>query len=325
MAQRFRVPLAAVAAAVLPATQLLAAISIAPTSDADALAAALVANGSGITVTDATISGNGGPGTQLSSGTFSVSSPPDTYSFTLGGIVLSTGDIALVATGPNTTPCTVAEYVCLSYDYFVTATAAQELLLDPITGGDFDHYDVTQLDLEFDVAGGVDTIYFRLAFGSDEYPIFFGTQFNDGFGLYLNGTNYAFVDALPINISHPSTVDWPGTELNGLVLDDGAPAFTVALPVTGGSTGNLLQLVIGDASDEILDTAIYIAALGTELPPGAIFFGGFQDPCTTGWSSDVGFVPSCETAPSDETGAANRAEASPRRDLVRASSGSTQR
>ncbi len=324
MTQRFRVRFAIFAAALYPACQLLAAISITPTSNADTLADALVAKGAGITVTNATLSANVGFSGELPSGTFAVSAPPDTYTFTVGGIVLSTGDVSLVGTGPDTTPCIDAD-PCLTYGYFVLATDPQELLLDPITGGGFTHYDVAQLDLEFDVDQGVDTIYFRLAFGSDEYPVYFESPFNDGFGLYLNGTNYAFVDALPINISHPNTVFWPGTELNGLVLDDGAPAFTVALPVTGGSTGNLLQLIVGDASDAILDTAIYIAALGTELPPGAIFFSSFSNPCTTGWSSDVGFVPVCKIAPSDEARAAAQAEAVSRRGLVLDRSESPQR
>ena len=138
---------------------------------------------SGVTVTSATLSGNSGIGGELSSGTFAVSAPPDTYTFTVGGIVLSTGDVAQVATGPDTTPCVLPDLACLTYDYFSFATAEQEALLDPITGNQFDHYDVTQLDLEFDVDPGVDTIYFRLAFGSEEYPVFFGTEFNDGFGL----------------------------------------------------------------------------------------------------------------------------------------------
>ena len=309
------------AASAYQAAELPGAITITPTADPDTLADALVAGDAGITVTLAELSGHEGLEGQLSSGTFTVSSPPDTYTFTGGGIVLSTGDVATVATGPNTTPCTFESFLCLTYPFGISATDDEELLLDPITGGDFDHFDVTQLAIQFDVDPGVNTLYFRLAFGSDEYPIFFETIYNDGFGLYLNDTNLAFVDAVPINISHPSTEPRAGTELNALVIDAGVPAFTIALPVTGGSKDNLLQFVIGDASDDVLDTAIYIANLGAEAPPGAIFFSPFDDPCTSGWSFDTGFVPNCEAAPEASRSAAGPREAERARALVEGGGG----
>ena len=296
MAPRLAVA-AACAAALVAASRLPAALTITPTVDANVLAAVRDDERGGITVTDATLFFSDDIGGELSSGTFAVSAPPDTYTFTRGGVVLSTGDVADVATGPNTTPCEDGATGCLDFSYGLAASDPQEALLDPITGGDFVHYDVSQLDIEFDVDEGVDTLYFRLAFGSDEFPFWFETIFNDGFGLYLNGTNHAFVDSDPINISHPSTAPRPGTQLNGLVLDAGSPAFTLALAVTGGSKGNLLQLILGDASDSFLDTAVYVSALGSDLPSGAIFINGFPDPCVTGWSGDVGFVPNCATPP----------------------------
>ena len=82
------------------------------------------------------------------------------------------------------------------------ATPAQELLLDPITGDPgtqtfYDHYDVTELVINFDMQPGFDQVAFKIVFGSEEYPEFVDSPFIDGFGMFLNGVNIAQVGNQP--------------------------------------------------------------------------------------------------------------------------------
>lgn len=230
------------------------AIEIAVETDANALASALTS--SGVTVTSSSISGF-----STSSGTFS--NVAGTYGIG-SGIVLSTGDVRDYETG-----------LSLSSDfttnYGVAATASQELLLDPITGGLFDHNDVTQFDLTFDVDNSIDRVFFNVVFGSEEFSEFIGTSFIDAFGIYLNGVNIATFLGLPVNVNHPDMVATPGTELDGILdptngLGDAALLFSGI--VTPGSIGNTLTFIIADSGDSNYDSTVYISNFGSENPGG---------------------------------------------------------
>ena len=240
-------------------------VSITPNMNAAQLADAVTAwGGAGLTVTgetlDANISATGGA---VSSGTYSLTALPDVYGILRPGIVLSTGDVAAYATGPNI-------YTGLTTDYGTSATAAQEALLDPITGGSYDHNDVTQLDLTFDVALGHDMVYFEVVFGSEEYPEWVGEEFVDGFGLYLNGVNIADAGGNPVNIDHPDMAAIAGTELDGVLALDGNPLMLFSAPVTPGSTGNTLTFILADTSDYAYDTTVFISAFGASEPVNPI-------------------------------------------------------
>jgi len=177
------------------------------------------------------------------------------------GIVLSSGNVNDYNDGPNTVSSKTTSYS-------TPATAAQEALLDPITGGSYYHYDVTQLDVTFDMQPGFDTVFFNVVFGSEEFPEYVGSSFIDGFGLYVNGVNIAFVDSQPVNINHPSMDFIPGTELDGILTDSTGNSFvhTFSAVVGDGSTGNTLKFIVSDTSDYILDTTVYISQLGGEAP-----------------------------------------------------------
>jgi hypothetical protein len=255
-----------------------AAIVVTSSTDANALAAALTAGGTGITLIDATLSGQATGNGETSSGTYAITGPlPDTYGLVSGGIVLSTGDVRDYGTGPNTVSKNV-------WQYGVAASGAQEALLDPITGS-FNHFDATQLDLTFDVDPDVDTIYFQVVFGSEEYPEFVGS-FIDGFGLYLNGTNYAEVAGQAVNIDHPAMTAIAGTELDGVLAPNGEAVLTFALPVTPGSFNNLLTFIIADTVDSDADTTVYVTGFSSSLK--SLFFDGFEGGAVPGpWDAST--------------------------------------
>ncbi len=239
------------------------AIVVTPENSAANLTSALL--GSGITVTGSTLSGQSSGG--ASSGVYT--NAAGTYGIG-SGVVLSTGNVSDYRTGPNNALDTTTEYGS-------AATAAQEALLDPISGGTFQHFDVTQLDITFDVGQSVNSIFFNVIFGSEEFDEFVGTQFIDAFGIYLNGVNIALFDGLPVNVNHPNMDFINGTELDG-ILDptDGAgdPIMLFESAVEAGSTGNTLTFIIGDSGDQRLDSTVFISGFGAVNPGGGTPGGG---------------------------------------------------
>lgn len=254
------------------------AMQISVNDDALGLASALTLNQTtGITVTqaqliygDAGYSGGeipavlsalagGTPSGLYSSGQYTNANA--TYGLPGPGIVLSTGNVLDYASGAN-----LEEFKTSSLGN--TATAAQNVLLDPVTGSGSTHYDVTQLNIKFDVAANTSSVSFLAVFGSEEYPQYVGSSFNDGFGLYLNGVNIAGViptgggTAQTVSINHPDMQPISGTELNGVLAPNGNPVLRFDAAVVPGSTGNVLTVILGDRADSALDTTVYLASLG---------------------------------------------------------------
>lgn len=249
----------ALALAAAPAS----AISVVPTADETTLQNAIFGSLAGLTVTDFAVSGHTDEFSgEQSTGTYSNAS--GTYG--VGpGVVISTGHVGNYNDGANT-----ADNV--STGYFAPATAADDLLLDPITPIDpitsepFEHFDVTRIDITFDASPEVENVFFTIVFGSEEFTEFIGTDFIDTFGIYFNGTNIALVNGQPVNINHPDVVNIAGTELDGLIAPDGDPLLVFQVPVAPGSTGNTLTFIVADTSDDILDTTVYISGVGSANP-----------------------------------------------------------
>ena len=236
-----------------------ATIVVTPTTNATTVVNALTAGGGqGVVVTAVNLQAHALSTGQASSGIFALSGPlPATYGMMLPGIILSSGNVADYGSGPYISGNTTA--------YGVPATPAQEALLNPITGT-YPHYDVTQLDITFNTLPGFDKVYFQVVFGSEEYPDFVNSPYVDGFGLYLNGTNIAFTEGLPININHPAMAAIPGTALTGVLAPGGNPVLSFSKTVGNGSIGNKLTIIVADTSDPVLDTTIYVQALGGSQP-----------------------------------------------------------
>jgi len=238
-------------------------LSVIPETDQNTLVNAMVGTSSGIVVTGLSVQSN----TQLgatSSGTFTAAASSPYGLAGTSGVVLSSGDAADYGSGPNTS-------VGNTTLFFAPATAAQELLLDQITGGSFDHFDVTQIDIQFDLLPGSDTLFFNLVFGSDEFPEFQGSSFIDAFGIFLNGVNIAVFNGFPVNIDHPDFTAIPGTELDGVLAPGGDPLLQFSSMLSNGQTGNTITFIIADSGDDALDSTVYLSSLGaiqvTPTPP----------------------------------------------------------
>ncbi len=297
----FSTIVATLLATVMPVAQ---AITITASQDANTLANTLLGGtNTGIIVTSATLSSHrdnvdvfGTNNTVTSSGTYSNAS--GTYG--IGpGVVLSTGGVEAVSAlgqpvfpgygdGPNTGEQSSWSFGTTVYPPptpnpgdplpGIPATAAQELLLDPITGDPdtqtfYDHFDVTELIINFDMQPGVNQVAFNIVFGSEEYPEFQQSDFIDGFGMFLNGANIAQVGGLPVNINHPDVAAIAGTELDGVLAPGGNPVLTFAGLVN--PSGNTLRFIVADTTDGIYDTTVYFSALAGVVPlPASVWLLG---------------------------------------------------
>lgn len=245
------------------------AISITQDTDANSLASILLAGSTGInlsTVT-ATLSGHTA-GPAASSGTYTNAS--GTYGIG-AGIVLSSGNVSDYNDGPNTSGSNTTAFGPL-------ATAAQQLLLGPISG-QLEHYDVTALTITFDMLAGFNDVFFNVTFGSDEYAEFIGSTFIDAFGLFVNGTNIASVNGFPVNIDHPDMVAAPGTELDGVLGGGNFSLFVHTFSSTVMASGNSMTFIIADSGDTALDSTVYLSQLGGTPPkpvpePGTLLLLG---------------------------------------------------
>jgi hypothetical protein len=234
------------------------AIAITGDNSASSLANALTAGSTGLTVINSSLSGNGS-GSSISSGTYTNAS--GTYGGIGPGVVISSGNVNDYNDGPNTS-------TGQSTGFGTSATAAQQAILGPITG-QLSHFDVTQLDIDFTTTTG--SVFFNVVFGSEEWPEYVG-QFQDGFGLLLDGTNIAFVNGQPVNIDHPDMTAVPGTELDGVLCPTPAAGGACSPVLTFSASGldtstHTLTFIIADANDDALDTTAYIASLGGTAPP----------------------------------------------------------
>ena len=261
-------------------------IVITPSTNALELANAITAAGStGIRVTRANLQAHAGSnyvfvGTNFilvpafSSGLYSALNAPFTYGLQGLGVVISSGNVQDYETGPSSSSGNTATFG-------VQATTNQEALLDPITSTTnrtFTHYDVTQLDVEFDLLPGFDSVLFNVVFGSEEYPEFVNSSFIDGFGIYLNGVNIAYARGRPVNINHPDMRAVSGTELDGILAPGGNPIVSFSKFIGSGSTNNRLTFIVSDTSDSVLDTTVFVSSLQGTLPPNADLAIGLTGP-----------------------------------------------
>ncbi|QCO56075.1 hypothetical protein EOK75_10220 [Pseudorhodobacter turbinis] len=210
-----------------------------------------------------------------------------TYGLPQDGIVFSSGNVRDYQTGPNRFEDTTTSYevggglwddvdiggdgappLVDSGDIVPErenwATASQEALLQPITGMDR-HFDVVQLNIDFETAADVNKVTFFGAFGSEEYPEYVGGSVTDGFGLFVNGANQAGVAAegggahLPVNIDHPNMAAISGTELDGILAPGGNPVLRFDVDVLPGQVNNF-TIILADAGDAIVDTTVYLSS-----------------------------------------------------------------
>ena len=242
------------------------AIVITPTQNTTSLTNALIdPSGSGMTNISLTLFIGQSTGSDvMSSGTFTNES--ETY--TIGnGIVLSTGSVEDYEDGDNDSPPSKSTNYGGIYSPFP--------LLEDITGLSYS-LDVTQIDIVFDMLIGFNAVTFDVVFGSEEFPEYGATDFKDGFGIFLNNENIAYVNGAPINSSHEGMQEYQGTELNGILVHNDSPVLTFTGLVDEESKGNKLTFVLGDTADFEVDTTVFISSLkGSPIPePGTVMLLG---------------------------------------------------
>lgn len=200
------------------------ALVVTASTDANALAAAL--GGSGVTISNATLS---------------TASPTAAGTFTGGlgaigfdsGVLLTTGTVDC-APGPNNqSGCTGPG---------------------------------TTTSLKFDFTSDTGDVFFRYVFASEEYNEYVGTQYNDKFELLINGVNIALlpggggvvsINNVNNNVNsayyRDNTVLGLDTQYDGLTTVLIAQAF-------GLSGVNTFEFLIYDQGDSSLDSGVFIEA-----------------------------------------------------------------
>ena len=164
---------------------------------------------------------------------------------------------------------------------FTSNSQPGDVQLDALVPG-YSTYDATVLEFDFaktsGTAGDAYDAYFNYAFGSEEYNEWVGSEYNDVFGFFFNGSNIALIPGtstpVAINNINNGYGTWPAShpELyndNDLTLGpapyafeydgftDGFQAQILGLEV--GTTYHI-KLAIADAGDYIYDSGVFIQA-----------------------------------------------------------------
>ncbi len=148
------------------------------------------------------------------------------------------------------------------------ATPQQNELLKPITGAN-DHNDVTQLTINFDMLQDFDRVVFNVIFASDEG----GNIYPDGFGLYINGTNIAHVFDQPVFAEHPSMKTTIGTRYESALGGGAGSLESIHLfSTTVNPTNNEAIIILGDAVDGEVQSAVFISVSPVPIPPSILLF-----------------------------------------------------
>jgi len=245
-------------------TNVFSQLQVTPLNNADTLAAMVA--GSGIIVSNAIL--NCPSLNNDASGTFNGAS--SNIGIT-SGILLTTGSV-VNAVGPN-----ISSSITTSNNY--TFNDPDLMAIDSVATNDV-------CILQFDAISDCDTMYIKFVFGSDEYPEFVGSQFNDAFGLFVTGPNpsgpayagYNMVEipltANPVsinNVNNGTTCPTSGPCMNctyyfdNCLLDslstveyDGFTTVIVkVLPVVPNQTYTY-KYAIADAGDFSFDSGVFI-------------------------------------------------------------------
>lgn len=137
-------------------------------------------------------------------------------------------------------------------------------------------YDATTLEFDFSVADpNATSVSFDLVFGSDEYPEWVD-QFVDSAIVMVNGVNYALFNHDPL---HPLSVvsanlaagyfqDNAGNTLP-IEYDGVSHVLKIVAPIIPGGAPNHIKIGIADTGDHIYDSGIFIANFSAGNIPGS--------------------------------------------------------
>jgi hypothetical protein len=128
-----------------------------------------------------------------------------------------------------------------------------------------------------------DTLLFNFAFGSEEYPTYVGTQYNDAFGIFLSGPgisglqnvsqlpNGDFVSINNVNsgINSGYFIANPLPNATGLTYGGFTQNLQVFALTTPGLTYHF-KIMITDVGDHSLDSGVLLEAFSFRSPTSAV-------------------------------------------------------
>ena len=228
-----------------------AQLIITPNQTAAQLVGALV--GAGLTYSNATFSG-----APLSNALFTTGGTPTNLGFS-SGILLSTG-WASDALGPNNSGSLGQ----------TNGTGSDPQLAALIPG-----YTINDACyLQFDFIPQSDTIKFRYVFGSEEYPEWVGSSFNDVFGFFVTGPNpgggsynnqnIAIIPGttLPVTIDNVNSASYSQYYVDNTggstIQYDGFTTALTAWCLVTPCVQYTIKIAVGDAGDSAYDSAVFL-------------------------------------------------------------------
>lgn len=230
---------------------------------------ALVQNvllGNGVTATNITYNGSAVNAQQVQSNVTYFDATNTSFPIARG-VLLTTGQ-GIGAVGPNNSG---------SYTLGGTPIVSSDPDLNAIAAGSVTNGAI----LEFDFVPTGDTISFKYVFGSDEYPEFSPSSYNDAFGFFLSGpgiagpySNGAENIALIPGTSTPVTINNVGDQNNtqyyvdnvngaaygnAIQYDGTTVVFTAVAQVECGQTYHI-KLAISNVGDQSYDSGVFLEA-----------------------------------------------------------------
>jgi hypothetical protein len=215
------------------------ALNIVPTNDPAVLANGILGAGQAVTILNVSYSG-----APLASGTYT--SGPLGIS---NGALFTTG-AATNALPPNDSPSTSTD----------NGRAGDPLCNSLIPG--FMSFDATKLTITFELAPGFTGISFKSIFGSEEYPEFVNTAYNDVYGAWLDGQQVVFdANGAPITINGPffNSANVIKPPANGTEYDGSTDILTTLATTSPGV--HQLVIAICDAGDRVYDSGVFLTGL----------------------------------------------------------------
>ena len=227
--------------------------------------------GMGVTASNITVNGSALNANSVVGNVASFTNTNTTFPIN-SGLLLTTGN-ATAAQGPNNS-------TNLSNNLPATASVASDPHLNILAAGTVTNGVV----LEFDFIPTGDTLNFRYIFGSEEYPEFSPSTFNDAFGLFLwgpgisgpyalagyaNGANIATIPGgIPVTINNVGDAsntqyyvfnDNGSTYGNAIQYDGTTVLLTAAASVQCNQTYHI-KLAISNVSDMAYDSGVFLEA-----------------------------------------------------------------
>ncbi len=233
--------------------------------------------GTGVTISNLGVTGDGSQWGSFADGTVNSGAPTDPVVNIDAGLVLSTGDVA-DAPGPNNTNA--------STNAPGTAPADPDL---PTLQANATNDTVT---VTFDIVAQDDFLEFNFAFASEEYNEYVCSNFNDAMGIFVGDLGGPFTggavnaglapqsnDIISINTINNGTVGSNGSAANclslanaalfkdnaggaNLVFDGLTANISKFVAVTAGVTYTV-KLVLADAGDSSFDSAVFFGPINS--------------------------------------------------------------